>query len=133
MENRHRIIERGGDRLAIGGVEDRYLGHPDPVRAFAGLSPEVPRILLSHSPDVAEDQVWPTRVDLQLSGHTHGGEIRLPGLPAFATASDYGQKFVSGLAQGRSHRVYTGRGVGSPRGVRLFCRPEVTHLTLRTA
>jgi hypothetical protein len=133
IENRHRLIQRGADILAVGGVEDLYYGKPDPVRAFEGVSPDVPRILLSHNPDVAEDHVWPTRIDLQLSGHTHGGEVRIPFGPAPKIPSKYGQKFREGLVQGRSHRVYVTRGICSPRGMRFCCPPEVTHLTLRSA
>ena len=131
VENRYRLVARGDARLAIGGVEDLRFGWPDPDRAFAGLSPRVPRIMLSHNPDVAEDYRGTTRVDLQISGHTHGGEIRIPFGPAPFTGSKYGQKFREGLVEGRSHRVYVTRGIASPRGVRFCCRPEVTHLTLR--
>ena len=133
IENRHQIIERKGDVIAVGGVPDLYFGRPDPVQTFAGLPEDIPRILLSHNPDVAEDHVWNTRIDLQLSGHTHGGEICLPFGFAPKIPSKYGQKFREGLVQGRSHRVYVTRGVCSPRHVRLFCRPEVTHITLRCA
>ena len=133
VENRHRLLRRGGDLLAVGGVEDLWFGHADPVRAFEGLPADVPRILLSHNPDVAEDRVWPTRIDLQLSGHTHGGEVRVPFGPALKVPSKYGQKFREGLAEGRSHRVYVTRGVCSCHRARFFCRPEVTHLTLRAA
>lgn len=133
IENEHRLIRRGDDTLAIGGVGDLWRGHVDPVAAFAGVSPDVPRILLSHNPDVAEDVLWPVRIDLQLSGHTHGGEVRFPFGSAPVTHSKYGNKFREGLVEGRSHRVYVTRGVCSPRRVRFFCRPEVTHLTLRRA
>lgn len=133
IENRHRVLSRGDARLAIGGVEDLYFGNPDPVRAFEGLDPDVPRILLSHNPDVAEDKVWPVRVDLQLSGHTHGGEVRLPFGPPLFSGSKYGSRFSEGLVQGRSHRVYVTRGVCTCHRVRFCCRPEVTHITLRAA
>ena len=133
VENRHRIVQRGDDRLAVGGVEDLRFGKADPVRAFDGVAPDVPRVLLSHQPDVAEDEVWPVRIDLQLSGHTHGGEVCIPFGPAPVIPSKYGQKFRAGLVEGRSHRAYVTRGIGSPVYVRFCCPPEVTHLTLRSA
>ncbi len=133
LENRHRVLKRGDDALALGGVEDIRFGRADPVRAFEGLSPDVPRILLSHNPDVAEDEIWPTRIDLQLSGHTHGGEVCIPFGPAPIIPSKYGQKFRAGLVKGRSHRVYVTRGIGTPVYVRFCCPPEVTYLTLRSA
>ena len=132
MDGRSRIVSRKGDRLAVGGVGDLWYGVVDPVSAFHGIPEEVPRIMLSHNPDVAEMQVWPVRIDLQLSGHTHGGEFRIPFGPAPVTGSSYGQKFREGYVQGRSHPVYVTRGVCSVMHARFFCRPEVTHLTLRT-
>lgn len=133
IENRHRLLRRRGDALAVGGTGDLWCGVVDPVAAFAGVSDDVPRIMLSHNPDVAEDVAWPVRIDLQLSGHTHGGQVRLPFGPAPCIPSKYGQKFREGLVQGRSHRVYVTRGVCSIRHIRFFCRPEVTYLTLRSA
>jgi len=133
VENRHRLLRRGNDTLALGGVGDLWYGLVDPVAAFAGVPEDVPRIMLSHNPDVAEDQVWPVRIDLQLSGHTHGGEVRVPFGPAPHIPSKYGNKFREGLVEGRSHRVYVTRGVCSIKHIRFWCRPEVTHLTLRAA
>lgn len=133
LTNEHRLIRRGGDLLAIGGVDDLWNSVVDPVKTFAEVPDDVPRILLSHNPDVAEDHVWPTRIDLQLSGHTHGGEIHLPFGQTKWIPSKYGNKFREGLVQGRSHRVYVTRGVCSPRGMRFRCRPEVTYITLRAS
>ena len=133
LDNRNRLVRRGDAALALAGIGDLWLGVIDPVAALAGIPDGVPRILLSHNPDVAEDLTWHARVDLQLSGHTHGGEVRLPFGPAPITGSKYGQKYRAGLVEGPHHRVYVGRGVCSIRHVRLFCRPEVTHLTLRSA
>ena len=130
LDNRSRVLRRGGERLAIGGVGDLWTDRVDAVAAFAGVSESVPRILLSHNPDVAENPMPSVRVDLQLSGHTHGGEVRIPFGPAPITGSAYGQKFRAGLVEGRNHRVYVTRGVCSIRHLRFWCRPEVTHLTL---
>ena len=132
MDGRHRIVTRGGDRLALGAVGDLWYGVVDPVATFRGVPEEVPRIMLSHNPDVAENPMEPVRVDLQLSGHTHGGEFRIPFGPAPITGSVYGQKFREGYVQGRNHPVYVTRGVCSVMHARFFCRPEVTHLTLRS-
>lgn len=133
LDNAHRVIRRGDARLVLGGVGDLMYGVVDPLAAFAGAPAGVPRLLLSHNPDVAEIWRWPTRVDLQLSGHTHGGEVRLPFGPAPFSGSLFGQKYRAGLVQGPHHRVYVTRGVCSTHHVRFFCRPEVTYLTLRTA
>jgi uncharacterized protein len=133
IENECHLVERAGQALAIGGVGDLWEGVLKPEEAFAKIPPETPRILLSHNPDSAETMVPKVRVDLQLSGHTHGGEAFFPLLGAPFVPSAYGNKFRCGLVQGRKHRVYVTRGVCSIRRLRFFCPPEVTYITLRRA
>lgn len=133
IENQSFCIHRGEQRLAIGGVGDLWAGVVDPEQAFASVPKEVPRILLSHNPDIAEEMTREVRIDLQLSGHTHGGQIYLPFGSALWVPSRYGNKFRRGLVQGRSHRVYVTRGVCSTRHIRFCCRPEVTGITLKQA
>ncbi len=126
------MIERNGARLAVGGVGDMWEGIVDVTRAFRDIPANVPRILLSHNPDLAEELSPGIRVDLQISGHTHGGQVRIPFGPAIQVPSRYGDKYSSGLVQGKSHRVYVNRGIASNHGVRFCCPPEVTGITLRT-
>lgn len=85
-------------------------------------------ILLYHSPDLAP-QAAELGIDLQLSGHTHGGQVRLPGFGALVTASLYGRKFQSGRYALRDMILYITRGIGmegagAPR-VRFLCPPEI--------
>lgn len=133
IENQSFSIEREGHAIAIGGIGDLWEGVIDVQRTFAGLPDTMPRILLSHNPDTAEELDRAIRVDLQLSGHTHGGQVRIPFGPALKIPSRYGNKFRAGLVQGHSHRVYVTRGVCSVRHVRFWCRPEVTGIILRQA
>lgn len=86
------------------------------------------RILLYHSPDIAP-QAAKFEVDLQLSGHTHGGQVRLPLFGAIYASSLYGKRFESGRRQLGDMTLYVTRGVGlegaaAPR-VRFLCRPEI--------
>lgn len=131
IDNHHILIERNGHALAFGGVGDLWEGLVMPDRALAQVPPETPRILLSHNPDLAEEMTVKVRVDLQLSGHTHGGGVCLPGGIALIVPSLYGQKFRAGFVEGRSHRVYVTRGICSVWHNRLLCPPEVTGITLR--
>ncbi|HLJ54963.1 MAG TPA: metallophosphoesterase [Chthonomonadaceae bacterium] len=133
VENTHFMLDRGGGALAIGGVGDLWEGVVNPHVAFEGVPPDVPRIMLSHNPDVAEETSRRVRVDLQLSGHMHGGQLRLPFGPALRLPSRYGSKFSQGLVQGWSHRVYITRGLCTVGWMRFACPPEVTCIVLRSA
>lgn len=133
IENQSVLVERSGQQIAIGGIGDLWEGVIDVKRTFEGVPDYIPRILLSHNPDTAEEMNGTIRVDLQLSGHTHGGQVCLPFGPALRVPSRYGNKFRAGLVQGRSHRVYVTRGVCSTRHIRFWCRPEVTGIILRQA
>ena len=124
-------LERGGSRLRLCGVDDYATGHPNLRPALADTRLDDACLLLSHNPDFVE-RIRDPRVDLVLSGHTHGGQIVLPFVGAPITASRYGQKYVHGLVQGPSARVYVSRGVGTiGPPIRFGAPPEVTLLTLR--
>jgi len=90
--------------------------------------PDSPIILLSHNPDTKDflkDYQW----DLLLSGHTHGGQFKIPGLGApFAPVRDI--RFAEGLHQWESRWVHVTRGVGNVHGLRINCPPQVSLLEL---
>ncbi|RYG87417.1 metallophosphoesterase, partial [bacterium] len=125
LMNEHVLLRRGGETIALGGLEDLWRRYPDLEATLKGIPPEMPRLLLSHNPDTAEMYIGSShlaesrRVDLQISGHTHGGEINLPFLGPPHIPSKYGNKFSQGLVQGALHRVYVSRGITSPRGIRF--------------
>ena len=137
IDNANTVLTRGDDRLALAGLEDLWCRVPDLDVALRGVPEDVPRLLLSHNPDTAEsvrgELKASSRVDLQLSGHTHGGEVRLPLYGPPYIPSRYGRKFERGLVRGRLHPVYVSVGIASPRGVRFRCHPEVTGIVLRAA
>ena len=133
IDNGRVILERNGEAIVLAGVGDLWDGIVDPEAALGGLDPDVPRILMSHNPDLAHDFPDGYRVDLQLSGHMHGGQICL-GTRAFATPSKYGETFVRGLVQGRKNLVYVTRGICRLRLHMRFCsRPEVSIIELTAA
>ncbi|MCP2014260.1 putative MPP superfamily phosphohydrolase [Deinococcus sp. HSC-46F16] len=119
------------DDLWVGGVDDLWRGEPDVRAALAGAGEGQASVLLSHNPDLLPD--LPQRVGLVLSGHTHGGQIRLPVVGAPVVPSKYGQRYAMGWVQG-AHGTpgYVSRGLGvSGVPLRNLCPPEVTLLTLR--
>jgi uncharacterized protein len=115
--------------LWIAGIDDALLGSPDPARAFAGVPSRAHAIALWHESDWAE-QVVDHGALLQLSGHSHGGQVRLP-VAGTVAAPAGGRRFVKGLNLAAGMPVYTTRGVGVFRPpVRFRCSPEVTLVTL---
>jgi predicted MPP superfamily phosphohydrolase len=115
--------------LWIAGIDDAILGRPDPLAAFAQVPDLSPVVVLWHEPDWAEQSAGQGAI-LQLSGHSHGGQVRLPGLGDMAAPAG-GRRFVSGRNTANGMPVYTSRGIGVYRPpVRFRCPPEVTLMTL---
>jgi len=130
VTNRGVWLERGGERLRIAGVGDLWTDEQDLDAALGDATDRDAVLLLSHNPDFAEN-FEDDRVSLMLSGHTHGGQVVVPGYGAPIVPSAYGQKYLHGLVQGPSCRVFVTRGVGTVTPpVRFLCRPEVVLLTL---
>lgn len=139
----------GESRLWLVGIEDAGFaampGYPmcanlrlawaDKLKVAAGLLEDIPAnelcLLLVHSPDFNE-LLAGERIDLALSGHTHGGQVRLPFVGPLLAPSCFGKKYTGGLAQGPASLVYVNRGLGviAPP-LRFGCRPEITLLRLR--
>lgn len=131
-------IARRGESLCIAGVGDLLEGTVAIGEALHGVPEEMARVMLSHNPDVAEagDLVAekPHRVDLMISGHTHGGQVRLPLIGSPAIPSGYGQKYAYGLVRGPACPVVVSAGVGmSMLPVRFGVAPEVVEITLTCA
>lgn len=131
-------IERAGGRIWIAGVEDPLEGHPNPDLAVLPSirnQPGEPVVLLCHAPDYADHLLTlpaGQAVDLMLSGHTHGGQIRLPLLSAMVLPP-LGRKYVEGWFQLGSLQLYVNRGLGTIElPFRFNCPPEITMFTLRT-
>jgi predicted MPP superfamily phosphohydrolase len=130
LTNAVHTIERGGERLHIAGVDDPREGNPDLPTILDALPEDGAAILLSHEPDFADKSAATGRFDLQISGHSHGGQIVLPfiGPPMLPWG---GHKYYSGLYQVGNMLQYTNRGIGMTiYYFRLNCRPEITVYTL---
>ena len=123
----------------LAGIDDPVCGRPDPDKAIPSSirnQPREPIILMCHAPDFVDelrDHPAGRAVSLVLSGHTHGGQIRLPFVGALHLPPG-GANYVEGLFQVGSMQLYVNRGIGTV-GVpfRFDCRPEITIFTLRTA
>lgn len=107
----------------ITGFDDAFAGSPDLDRTLANIPEDAFRIALFHSPDFF-DQVS-GRCDVALSGHTHGGQVRLPLLSPFWLPPSCG-RYVDGWYEQKGSRMYVSRGIGtSILPVRFLCRPEI--------
>jgi predicted MPP superfamily phosphohydrolase len=124
-------LERAGARVYLVGVEDLWSRTCDLDQAFTGLSATVPCITLAHNPRTVE-RLRDRRCDLMLSGHTHGGQIHLPGIGR-PTLGRKARRFAAGLYRYRNTHVYVNKGVGFGFRFRFGVRPEVALITLRPA
>lgn len=133
LRNTHTVLRRGADKLYLLGADDpthtpRLRSHADLPRTLRGTAPDAPRILLVHNPILAP-AVVAAQIDLGISGHTHGGQVRVPYL------TDRVLRRIEYIDHGRytwgETQFYVNRGygtIGPP--IRFRCRPEVTLLRL---
>jgi predicted MPP superfamily phosphohydrolase len=134
LHNRHIVVERGGDRLVVAGVDDRtaagtgLAGHKaDHELALTGADAALPVLLLAHQPKQIDAAVA-HGIDLQISGHTHGGQMW-----PFHYLVRIDQPVVQGLSRhGERTQLFTSRGTGfwGPP-FRIFAPSEITEITLR--
>lgn len=118
--------------LIIAGTDDQWAGDPDPAALLRGLPAGRPVVMMTHSPDLFPRLVDP-RVRLVLAGHTHGGQVRLPGLGALWSPKGTGP-YVGGWYQQDDTHLFVSRGLGwSVAPLRLYCPPELAWLRLGVA
>jgi predicted MPP superfamily phosphohydrolase len=132
LHNEGVAVGVGTGTLYVAGIDDSWSGQPDLEAALSGLPASAPAVLLAHEPDFADKYLADGRVALQLSGHSHGGQVRLPGVGPLVLPR-FGQKYHNGLNRVQNSWVYTTRGIGviGPP-VRFNCPPEITEITLTT-
>ena len=130
VRNSAQPVERNGARIWLAGLDDCLYGKPDLHRTLAHVPSNEFTALLVHEPDVA-DQARSYPVDLQISGHSHGGQVRLPWLGA-PYLPPLARKYPWGLYRVGRLVLYSNRGIGTiGLPVRLNAPPEVTLFTLR--
>jgi predicted MPP superfamily phosphohydrolase len=129
--NRNSMLRIRGEKFAIAATDHVWLGKPDPSLALRGVSPDVPVLALVHEPDYF-DEMSSFRNLLQISGHTHGGQCRVPFLDFTPAKVRHGRKYIQGPFSRGESRLFVTRGLGTTGlRVRFACPPEVALLTLR--
>ena len=130
LKNQVNTLRRGAAQLHIAGVDDYWENKARLREVLDQLPSEGAAILLAHEPDFALVSAQSGRFDLQLSGHTHGGQVILPWIGPIVLPM-YGRKFPVGLYQVGDMQLYTNRGLGTARPqIRFNCRPEIAMITL---
>lgn len=132
LKNRSRTVELGGHRFCVAGVDQSLAGEENLGAALKSSEEEKFTILLAHYPSTVY-RLPPVRVALQLSGHTHGGQIRLPGLGCVWPHDAIPRRMARGLhlVGGTYVHISAGIGVAPPLLVRVRCPPEITVLAVR--
>ena len=132
LSNTVHVLKNGGESLCLAGVDDIWYSQDRLDLVEAQVPQGMCAILLAHEPDFADTSARNGRFDLQISGHSHGGQIVLPfiGPPILPRL---GKKYAQGLYRVGDMFQYTNRGVGMiPPYLRLNCRPEITLFTLES-
>ena len=143
LRNDAATIDVGSSRISVLGIDDLVVGRPDLRRAKSLAQPAEVSILLSHRPEIFPAAAE-SGVDLVLSGHYHGGQIKLLPEPDSLSIARFLTPYVEGLfqlprpAEGAAGRkfgnLFVGRGVGiTAVPIRINCPPQIAHLTLRNA
>lgn len=123
-------ITAGKDAFYLAGLDDGWSGRPDLDAALVQRPAAAPVVLAVHEPDLADGYAQDGRIALQLSGHSHGGQVRRPFRGAFILPY-LGRKYDMGLYQVRALWLYTNRGIGCiSEPIRYNCAPEITEFTL---
>ncbi len=124
-------LRRGDSEIHVAGIDDVMEGRSRLDLVLHDLPSSGAAVLLAHEPDFADVAAATGRFDLQLSGHSHGGQVRVP-LLGRAVLPPFSQRYTRGLHRVGGMLVYTNRGLGTVHArLRFGCRPEITALTLR--
>ncbi len=130
LSNAVRTIERDGAQLHLAGIDDVVARKARLDLVLEQLPESGCAIMLAHEPDFADIIAPYGRFDLQLSGHTHGGQVRLPVLGALISPK-HGRRYHKGWYRIDNLRLYVNRGVGMVTlTLRFNCRPEIAVFTL---
>jgi predicted MPP superfamily phosphohydrolase len=137
LRSEHITVSRNGYRVTFAGAScsrRRDIDLPAVERALDGVPQDAFTVLLYHTPDLASE-ASAMGVDLYLSGHTHGGQIRLPLYGALITGTDIGKRYEMGQYDVKGLTLYVSRGLGmegmaAPRA-RFLCPPEIVCIDVR--
>lgn len=127
------ILSRGDDKLNLAGVDSFTLCADDLNKVLPKLEKDTPTILLVHEPDFAQKSFQTGKIDLQISGHSHGGQFIIPKIETTPLRGPKSTKYPVGLYEVGDMLQYTSKGLGTNLfRIRVNCKPEITIITLKT-
>ena len=133
LSNDVRILKKGADELNLAGVDSCTVGEDDLSSVLEKLKKDTPSILLAHEPDFAVKSSKTGCFDLQISGHSHGGQFIIPMVETTPFRGPNSTKYPVGLYKVGDMTQYTSKGLGTNSfRVRINCKPEITIITLKT-
>jgi predicted MPP superfamily phosphohydrolase len=130
LNNRGVTLSVGLSDFYLAGMDSMAGGAPNVRAAFAARRGNAPTLVLAHEPDTIDYYSQRAPIDLQLSGHSHGGQIRLPGIGPVILPL-WGRRYPRGLYQVKDSQLFTSQGIGTvDLPVRINCPPEIAEITL---
>jgi predicted MPP superfamily phosphohydrolase len=130
LDNRGITLSVGPSSFYLAGMDSMAAGSPDVRAAFADYRGNKPVLVLAHEPDTIDYYSQRAPIDLQLSGHSHGGQIRLPGIGP-VILPPWGRRYPRGLYRVNDSQLFTSQGIGTvDLPVRINCPPEIAEITL---
>lgn len=131
LRNANYALRAGGDTLWVLGVDDLWSGDDDLPAAMRSVPARDPKMLLCHNPQGIH-RAAAHGIDFVVSGHTHGGQVRLPVVGSLRGKSKLGERFIDGWNHLNGTQIYISRGIGrSVVPLRLNCPPEIACFRLR--
>ncbi|MBI3724048.1 metallophosphoesterase [bacterium] len=131
LTNEHRTIDLRGSPFHVIGIDDRLTRHDDPELAFSRVPDGGTRLVLSHIAEVA-DEIGSRGGALVLSGHTHGGQVNVPGITS-RIFRNMGRHYMSGFYRVGGQVLYVNKGLGHSVPIRIAAPTEVAVFVLRAA
>lgn len=126
------ILKKEDDKLNLAGVDSCTVCADNLDKVLAKLENDTPTILLAHEPDFAQESSQTGRIDLQISGHSHGGQFIIPKFETTPFRGPNSTKYPVGLYKVKDMIQYTSKGLGTNSfRIRINCKPEITIITLK--
>ncbi|MBR1609953.1 MAG: metallophosphoesterase [Methanobrevibacter sp.] len=126
------VLKKNDDELNLAGVDSCTVCADNLDKVLAKLTNNVPTILLAHEPDFAQESSQTGRIDLQISGNSHGGQFIIPKFETTPFRGPNSTKYPVGLYKVKEMIQYTSKGLGTNSfRIRINCKPEITIITLK--